>query len=51
MKGRVNMKNLQNIKELKIFYYFEEICKIPRGSGNEKEISDYLVNFGKKFRT
>ena len=27
---------------------FEEISKIPRGSGNEKAISDYLVEFGKK---
>ncbi len=25
--------------------FFEEISKIPRGSGNTKEIADYLVNF------
>jgi dipeptidase D len=25
--------------------YFEEICKIPRESGNEKGISEYLVKF------
>lgn len=25
----------------KIFKYFEEISKIPRGSGNEKAISDF----------
>lgn len=31
--------------ENKVLYYFEEINKIPRGSGNEKAISDYLVNF------
>ena len=31
-----------------IFYYFEEISKIPRGSGNEGEISDYLVAFAKE---
>lgn len=31
-----------------IFKYFEEISKIPRGSGNEKAISDYLVSFAKK---
>ena len=30
-----------------IFKYFEEISQIPRGSGNEKGISDYLVNFAK----
>lgn len=28
-----------------MFHYFEEICKIPHGSGNEKEIADYLVAF------
>lgn len=27
--------------------YFEEICKIPRGSGNERAISDYLLAFAK----
>jgi len=31
-----------------IFKYFYEISAIPRGSGNEKEISDYLVSFAKK---
>jgi len=30
-----------------IFKYFKEISKIPRCSGNEKSISDYLVNFAK----
>ncbi len=28
-----------------VFYYFETISQIPRGSGNEKAISDYLVSF------
>lgn len=31
-----------------IFTYFEEISKVPRCSGNEKAISDYLVKFAKK---
>lgn len=42
------MKNLENITSERIFHHFEEINKIPRGSGNEKQISDYLLNFGKK---
>lgn len=42
------MKNLEDITEKRIFYHFREINKIPRGSGNEKQISDYLLNFGKK---
>ncbi len=33
------------IMENKVLYYFEEINKIPRGSGNEKAVSDYLVAF------
>jgi len=41
------MKNLENITEERIFYHFQEISNIPRGSGNEKEISDYLINFGR----
>ena len=31
-----------------VFKYFEEISQIPRGSGNEKQISDFLVNFAKE---
>ncbi|GAG97577.1 unnamed protein product [marine sediment metagenome] len=30
-----------------VFRYFEEISKIPRCSGNEKAISDYIVAFAK----
>lgn len=32
-------------KPEKLFHFFEEISSIPRGSGNEKGISDYLVKF------
>ncbi len=31
-----------------LFGYFEDICAIPHGSGNEGAIADYLVNFAKK---
>lgn len=31
--------------ENKVLYFFEKINEIPRGSGNEKAVSDYLVNF------
>jgi len=36
---------LEGLDPEQVFYYFEEISKIPRGTGNEKEISDYLVSF------
>lgn len=42
------MSVLKNLKPEKVFYYFEEITKIPHGSYNTKEISDYLVNFAKE---
>ena len=41
------MKILQNLEPREVFEYFEAISNIPRGSGNEKGISDYLLNFGK----
>ena len=31
----------------RLFHFFEEISAIPRGSSNEKGISDYLVEFAK----
>lgn len=37
-----------NLEPAKVFYYFEEISKIPRGSGNTKAVSDYCVDFAKK---
>ncbi len=38
---------LKNLKPKAVFRYFAEMSEIPRGSGNEKAISDYLVNFAK----
>ena len=42
------MSVLGHLEPNKVFYYFEEICKIPHGSGNTKGISDYLANFAKE---
>lgn len=42
------MSVLEGIKPERVFHYFEEICQIPHGSGNTKQISDYLVNFAKE---
>ena len=38
---------LSGLKPEKVFYYFEELCKIPHGSYHTKQISDYLVKFAK----
>lgn len=42
------MSVLENCEPKRVFYYFEEITKIPHGSGNTKQISDYLVSFAKE---
>lgn len=42
------MRELMNLELQNVFYYFEEICRIPHGSGNTQQISDYLVEFAKK---
>ena len=39
---------LKDLNPSLVFKYFEQISQIPRGSGNEKEISEFLVNFAKE---
>lgn len=41
------MNLLQDLEPKNVFRYFEEICSIPHGSRNTKQISDYLVSFAK----
>lgn len=36
---------LSDLEPKNVFYFFEEISKIPRCSGNTNEISNYLKNF------
>ena len=38
---------LKDLQPRKVFEYFEAISAIPRESGNEQAISDYLVDFAK----
>ncbi|MBR4513311.1 MAG: aminoacyl-histidine dipeptidase [Lachnospiraceae bacterium] len=39
------MAVLEGLKPAAVFKYFEEICSIPHGSRNTKQISDYLKSF------
>ena len=39
------MRKLEKLKPERVFYWFEEICNIPHGSGNTKEISGFLAGF------
>ena len=41
------MNNLSNIEPKEVFRWFYEINQHPRSSGNEKEVSDFLVQFAK----
>jgi len=43
LKGRFGMENAE-----RVIHYFEEISCIPRSSGDEKAISDYLVLFARE---
>ena len=36
---------LQELTKERVFYYFSELAKIPHGSRNTKQISDYCVRF------
>lgn len=42
------MRVLENCEPKQVFNWFEELSKIPHGSGNIDAISDYLVNFAKE---
>ncbi len=42
------MERLSSLKPQKVFEYFEEICKIPHGSGNCTAISDFIIEFAKQ---
>ena len=42
------MAVLTGIEPEPVFRYFEEICGIPHGSGNTKQISDYCVDFARE---
>lgn len=39
---------LADLQPQAVFKYFEQICAIPHGSGNVKQISDYLCEFAKE---
>ena len=42
------LEKLKGLNSFNAFKYFKEMNEIPRGSGNEKAISDWLVNFAKQ---
>lgn len=41
------MAVLEALEPQSVFHWFEELCRIPHGSGNTRAISDYLAAFGR----
>ena len=44
----MDMNKLAGLEPASVFYYFEKLCSYPHGSGNTKQISDYLVEFAQE---
>lgn len=42
------MSGISELEPRRVFYWFEQISRIPRGSGNMKKISDFLVDFARE---
>ena len=42
------MRVLERVEPLRVFYWFEEICGIPHGSGNTGAISGFLRGFAEE---
>ncbi len=41
------MRVLENVSPERVFYYFEELSAIPRGSGNEEAAAKFVESFAK----
>ena len=48
MSQRSNKTVFKGLKPEALWHYFEEICRIPRLSKNEKKIREYLLEFAGK---
>ncbi len=46
--GSESQRELDNIEPKEVIRFFREISSIPRKSGNEEKIKDYLVDFAQK---
>lgn len=41
------MAVLEGLEPRSVFHWFQELCRIPHGSGNTRAVSDYLADFGR----
>jgi len=44
----MNATKLSGLEPKSVFGFFEKLCSYPHGSGNTKQISDYIVSFAKE---
>ena len=42
------MRKLENIQPERVFWHFEELCRIPHGSGNTAAISEHIAAFAEE---
>ena len=42
------MSILENLEPGRVFHFFEEMCAIPHGSANTKQLSDWLMDFARE---
>ena len=42
------MNELINLKPSRVWYYFSELCNVPRPSKKEEKVIEYLMDFGKR---
>ena len=42
------LQYLSGVKNQLPLYYFERLSEIPRGSGNEKQVANYIADFARK---
>ena len=42
------MAVLDHLEPKRVFSFFEQLCAYPHGSGNTKQVSDWLVSFAKE---
>lgn len=42
------MSVLENLEPKRVFHFFEEISNIPRGSGNEQSVSNFVMRFAEE---
>lgn len=46
-KGKIDMLPTETLKSKRVFYYFEQLSAIPRGSGNMKGAAQFCEDFAK----